>query len=159
MEFIVAIVFLGAAMLFIGFMRGISAGPSAAQKTAGANPAVVSETVIGRIRGDGSYQQEVVGESNYQKALSDIARRIGGSGPWEADAVLRIDNDNKYDDQAVAVHIGPKVVGYLSKKDARRYRKQLSDNGLEIGNYEVGAKIFGGTDGKSFGVWLDFEIV
>lgn len=73
----------------------------------------------------GPFSVDVVGESNYVEWLT----RIVGTAPhpqrganvvtW---AGLVLENDNPMDSQAVAVWIGLRPVGYLSREDARRYR-------------------------------------
>ncbi|MDD2663979.1 MAG: hypothetical protein PHD19_09480 [Dechloromonas sp.] len=154
MEFI-AFVVAGLIGLWLikAFMAAIDGSSKQTEKTT-----IRKEPLLGKIRGNGEFDQEVVGESNYQNAIDHAVSCTGKKhGPWETEAVLRLEDDNPYDEQAVAVHIGPKVVGYLSKKDARRYRKMLESNNLAAGNYIVDAKIFGGGE-KSYGVWLDIEI-
>lgn len=99
--------------------------------------------------GGGGYDLEVVGESHYQQAL----RKVAGSGEvrHECEAELVMEDDNAYDDQAVAVRIEGRKVGHLSRADARAYRKQVPA-GI-VGR--CGAVIIGGGKGRSLGVWLD----
>lgn len=154
MEFLVFAFIFAVVVFAISFMRGLYGTDREDEKQT-----IKHESVIGRIRASGEYAQEVVGESHYQTALEFFVESTGDEhGPWETDAVLRPENDNPYDNQAVAVFIGPKKVGHLSKESARRYRKLLASSNQAIGNYEVGAKVFGGRNGKSYGVWLDLDI-
>lgn len=71
----------------------------------------------------GDVPLEVVGESYRQDTLW---RLVGGRRPRpvreEIVAVLRPDDDNEYDANAVAVLIDDQLVGYLSRGDAARYR-------------------------------------
>lgn len=99
----------------------------------------------------GDYHQEVVGEASYQKAL----QRVAGKGEVRhcCSAVLHPENDNEYDAQAVRVTIDGLTVGYLSKTDARRYRR--SRGGVAV---QSPAMIVGGGRGRSLGVWLAFDI-
>lgn len=108
--------------------------------------------VAARLPGNGEYAFEIVGEASYQKAL----RAIAGAGKvrHECTAIIRLEDDNPYDNKAVRVDIDGRTVGYFAKADARRYRKQLAKHG-DI-DCECDALILGGGKGKpSLGVWLD----
>lgn len=68
----------------------------------------------------------VVGESNYQSAIS----RVCGSTPgtevrFECVAGLWPDPENRYDPNAVEVQINGMVVGHLSREDAVAYRPMI----------------------------------
>lgn len=77
--------------------------------------------------GDGSFPVNVVGESHYQKALSKICGGKTKRGhEFECTAYLILEDDNPRDDKAVKIMIEGKVVGYLSRTDARQYRKELT---------------------------------
>ncbi len=111
--------------------------------------------------GPGEYEFDIVGESNYQKALSKIA---GGKTPdgaeHYADALIVMEDDNPYDKKAVRVDIDDKTVGYFSKEDARSYRRQMKKLGQEDAEATCRAVIVGGwnrgrKDTGSFGVKLD----
>lgn len=69
------------------------------------------------------YETEVVGESNYQTNIESFC--AGGSNV-ELTADLILENDNPHDPKAVRIVIGGKTVGYLSRQDARTYRKMLT---------------------------------
>lgn len=75
------------------------------------------------IAGDGKYRLEVVGESNYQKALAKIC---GGQSEDGANlfvlAELVPEPDNPHDPRAVRVDIRGLTVGYLPRESAARYR-------------------------------------
>jgi hypothetical protein len=89
-----------------------------------------------------------VGESHYQVALQRIAK--SGRVCW---ATLVPEPDNPFDALAVMVRIDGETVGYLERRDARRYQKRLLLLPTPI---EVPAKLIGGTSDKpSFGVLLD----
>jgi hypothetical protein len=59
---------------------------------------------------------EVVGESNYQKALSEILGPHTRAGyDEELGAVIELEPSNPYDSNAVAVKIRGYLVGYLPR--------------------------------------------
>ncbi len=90
----------------------------------------------------------VVGESQYQPALQQIARRDRA-----CQATLIPESDNPFDVNAVVVKIENEVVGYLQRSHARKYRSRL----LALTQpFCCPAKLIGGTrDKPSFGVLLD----
>ena len=102
--------------------------------------------------GDGSFAVEVVGESHYQPALRAAAGK--GEVRHRCNAELVMDDDNRYDKQAVSVWVDGRQVGHLSRSDARAYRKKVELHGRDIVG-KCPAVIVGGGDGRSLGVWLD----
>ena len=75
----------------------------------------------------GNFEFEVVGESNYQNEIRSIVGDHGDeSPPGQYIAKLIPENDNKFDNLAVRVDINEMTVGYLSKEDARSFRRRLS---------------------------------
>lgn len=114
-----------------------------------------------RLSGPGTYSFEIVGESYYQDALS---RLCGGKTEEGAEhyttATLRLENENPYDDKAVAVEIEGLKVGHLSRHDARKYRKAIKRFGSGHETFVCDAVIAGGwrrsdDDEGHFGVRLD----
>lgn len=116
------------------------------------------------IEGDGHYDLEVVGESHYQRHLKVLSGHYSnGGGERELTAKLHYENTNPHDKKAIRVVINGGTVGYLSRKDARLFRKRIEKVGLEglviscnveiLGGKRVG--LFRKTD---FGVWLDLPI-
>lgn len=103
------------------------------------------------IGGDGSFNQEVVGEASYQGELRKIAGR--GEVRHECVAALMLEDDNPHDKNAVAIVVDAMTVGYLSRADAKRYRKKKAPadaHGI------CRALIVGGGKGKqNLGIWLD----
>ena len=103
---------------------------------------------------------EVVGESAYQAQLELICGgKSAQSAELEKTAILLMEDDNSYDDKAVAVMIGGLTVGYLSRADARGLRKAAARVNADITFVKCAAEIIGGwkndrTEG-SFGVRLD----
>ena len=106
------------------------------------------------IEGPGAFAVNVVGVSQYQRVL-EAAAEAG-----VIDAVLMREDDNAYDDQAVAVFIDGERAGYLSRADARRYRADLAAAGDATLSVRCKAKIVGGFETKTgerahFGLKLD----
>lgn len=69
------------------------------------------------------YETEIAGESNYQANIERYC--TPGTTNIELTADLVLENDNPHDKNAVRVDIGGRVVGYLSRSDAKLYRKML----------------------------------
>lgn len=101
----------------------------------------------------GSFNQEVVGEAAYQEALRSVAGR--GEVRHECRAVLATEDSNPHDSNAVAIFVDGKKVGYLSRSDAKRYRKKLAPTDA-FGTCP--AVIVGGGDQRHLGIWLDIRL-
>ena len=103
------------------------------------------------------FKTAIVGESNYKTALkkcyNDPKAFRKGHGVF-LDVTLKLENNNKYDDQAVAVVSKYGIIGYLPKDTARKYRKDCDE---QDGN-TVRAKVTT-SDPKSnlYGVWIDLR--
>lgn len=117
-------------------------------------------------KGDGF---DIVGESNYQGVIGDLA-----GGPDEdgvdcpCDLVLAPEPQNKFDPGAVVVRIDGERVGYIARGRTDALRAELARLGLEGRAVTVPGKITGGwidEDGEaaSFGVRMTirtpFEVV
>jgi hypothetical protein len=90
----------------------------------------------------------VVGESQYQSALQQIARR-----GRLCEATLIPEPENPFDANAVVVKIQGEVVGYLPRSHARRYQRRLV---TLTEPHRCPAKLIGGTrDKPSFVVLID----
>lgn len=63
---------------------------------------------------------DVMGESHYKRAIGKALGRLrdGEDREVEVDAALVPEPKNRYDPNAIAIHIGGEVVGYLSREDA-----------------------------------------
>jgi hypothetical protein len=118
-----------------------------------------------RLPGLGLFSLEAVGESNYQAALDRIC---GGRSFDGADllteATLVHEDTNPYDSQAVRVDISGKTVGYLSRKHARQFRREMAKAGNSGRDAVCAARVRGGwdrgsDDRGSFGVRLDIAIL
>ena len=71
--------------------------------------------------------QEVAGEHFNAPAIKRVVKRLGGgrAGERQLEAVLRPDPRNKFDRNAIGVHVLGELVGYLPKHDAARYQPTL----------------------------------
>jgi hypothetical protein len=124
----------------------------------------VGSSVQGRLPGPGTYAFDIVGESKYQDALEAICGgRSEDSADHFAEAILYLEDSNPYDNQAVRIDIDGQTVGYLSRENARAYRKQLKQLGHERLTCRCNAKVVGGwrrgqSDQGHFGVKLDLPV-
>ena len=68
------------------------------------------------------FDQEVVGESHYQKALTKIVgkQKDAEGAYWRGSAVIRHDRGNKHDKWAIEVTINGNRVGYLPSDPANK---------------------------------------
>lgn len=118
----------------------------------------------GSLPGPGTYSFDIVGESNYQKALEKICGgKARDSAEFKTEAVLILENSNPHDNNAVRVDIENMTVGYLSRSNAKLYRKELARLGHANLTCKCKAMIVGGwsrskSDQGNFGVKLDLPI-
>lgn len=110
-----------------------------------------------RYIGDGSFAENIVGESNYQAELESFVGRSEDGAEFMIDAWLVPEPDNRHDRKAIRVDIMGRTVGYIPR-DATSYYHA----GLKGGRGRCRAMIVGGWDrgsrGKgSFGVKLDVK--
>jgi hypothetical protein len=114
--------------------------------------------------GTGRFQVSVVGEASYRHTFQLIfGPRTADGIDQECDASLRLENSNPYDDQAVRVDIEGRVIGYLSRGDARRYRHWLSSQARATDMRICRALVRGGwargsEDTGDYGVYLDLPV-
>ena len=113
-----------------------------------------------RWKGNGRFDVEVVGESHYQRNLTQICGKRKEHGENRiVDATIWLEDNNPYDDKAVRVTIGNLNVGHLNRMAAPVYRLRLIRDGHPLGVGMCKAKIKGGwkrgKDVGSYGVWLD----
>jgi hypothetical protein len=114
------------------------------------------------IRGQSQYRIDVAGESFYDNSFKELVgeRTISGVR-MEVVARLELCDDNPHDKNAVRVTIKGYQVGYLSREDARAFRRLVRYGALaEHEEFECAARICGGWDrGEGdvghFGVRLD----
>ena len=102
--------------------------------------------------GSGEFSQEVVGESNYQPALRSIWDKCTEEG---LDAILLHEDTNPHDNKAVAILVDKKLGGYLSRKDARAFRRRCEKE--RVGGVSICKARVAGREGKDglIGIWLD----
>jgi len=116
----------------------------------------------------GNFNFAVVGESFYQKDLKVLAGEHKDSGcRVYGTAVLVPEDDNPHDNKAVAVYVKTaenqpgRQVGYLSRQDARSFRRRLGAKKLAGQRTLCDAVVVGGRLKKgicqSYGVWLDMK--
>ena len=112
---------------------------------------------------EGRFQLEVLGESRY----SDTIRALAGEhGEAAADAhhkaLLLADDNNPYEDKAVAVFLNNEMVGYLAPKDAMSFRTMLARQEISGQLTSTDAVIRGGQvyEGKrlAYSVLLDVNV-
>lgn len=114
--------------------------------------------------GPGTYEFDIVGEASYQDALSDICGgKKESSADLYVDAELYLEDENPHDSKAVCVSVEGKTVGYLSRKDARNFRKQVKEFEDQDPIFFCKAVIVGGwkkskRDQGNFGVRLDLPV-
>lgn len=116
------------------------------------------------LRGDGSLRLNIVGKSRYQDALETIC---GGRTEHGAEhivtAALLPEDDNPYDKHAVRIEIDGRTVGYLSRENARLYRKRMAaivKNGVPVycrAHRRGGWQRASGDQGH-FGVFLNVDL-
>jgi len=93
----------------------------------------------------GTCDFDVVGESSYQDALAAIAGPAPDDGHEAPVTVWLICQDqNPHDRNAVAVVVQEKIVGYLSRADAREYRKSLREETGSLPSAMTAGLIVGG---------------
>lgn len=100
-----------------------------------------------------TYALAIVGEASYQPALRSVVGR--GEVRHYCIANVSLEDNSPHDSMAVVVRIDGNTVGYLSRADARRYRRRISPS---IAPIDCPAIIVGGGRGRSLGVWLDIAI-
>lgn len=113
---------------------------------------------------DDRERTDVVGESNYQSALARLAKNRAPNERYNLEqAVLLLEDGNRFDPLAVAVYIDGRLVGYLSRADARRFRKLLVKRDLAGQRTACKALVRGGGVGRegqklNYGVQLLFDL-
>lgn len=110
----------------------------------------------------GRYMVEVMNESRYQPALKALAGAHGDNAAAARHvATLMPDDANAYENEAVAVFIEGRMVGYLSQKASLKFRELLRKKEAVGQLSTCDAEVRGGTlwQGKrlSYVVVLDVE--
>lgn len=111
----------------------------------------------------GQYDFEIVGESHYQMVLAALAD-VPDTPDQEktGTAILVPEDTNPHDNKAVRVTVQGLTVGYLSREDARSYRRRLAAKKLGMVPASCGILVTGGhqlRDGTraSYGAMLDIK--
>lgn len=122
-------------------------------------PAARGSAAIAKIRGNGRFDTEVVGESYYADSFEALyrAHRVGDrEDEWTGDAVLKLEADNPHDRNAVAVYLEGHKVGHLSRQMAQEFRQALVRDGLTgRDEYAVAARVYWGGEDRHHSVSLD----
>lgn len=122
-------------------------------------PAASDGSRFAKIRGDGRFATEVVGESFYAEAFEALyrAHRVGDrEDEWFGDALLRLESDNPHDSNAVGVYLEGCKVGHLNRQTAREFRQAIVRDGIAGRNeYAVAARVYWGGADRTHSVTLD----
>ena len=116
------------------------------------------------LKGPGAFEYKIVGEAKYQRALETICGGRTEEGiKKNVQAILIPESYKPQDKDAVRVSIQGHTVGYLSKVNARNYRKKMEAAGFPAKPAACSALIVGGWDyGRHdrghFGVKLDLPV-
>lgn len=111
------------------------------------------------LEGNGSFRTQVVGVAHRQRALEGLFGPRTPEGCDEtATAVLRSEDGNVHDPMAVRVEISGRHVGYLSRANARVFRKTFGNRTVHAPARITGGWDRGGGLAGYFGVRLDMEI-
>lgn len=115
-----------------------------------------------RLVGNGAYAVEIVGDGSYLASFEKICgRRTADCLNRKTHAHLTLEDDNRFDRQAVRVSIEGLTVGYLPRAAARELRHAAVGVGLGGATvFECAAHIRGAWDAGrrkqgNYGVWLD----
>lgn len=131
-------IFLGAFFaiaigLYMGLKDGSKQSPAVAQLTAAYVWPELDE-----------YEFDIVGEGSYQQALKAFRGDMDDPTPCVGTALIIPEDNNPYDDKAVKVTIQGLTIGYLSREDARSFRKRLAAMKLGAAVTSCGVQITGG---------------
>jgi hypothetical protein len=112
---------------------------------------------------DATFPLACVGESHYQASLEAVSGPRSEEGvDLEVEACVLLENTNPYDSEAVRVDVGGRTVGYLSRPDARAYRRALESVGVAEaltcrgcirGGWDRGQR-----DRGHYGIYLDLPL-
>ena len=122
------------------------------------------EQVVQISDGPGQYAVDVVGASYHQEELEEICGgRTEDSQRLETVAILVLEDDNKYDKNAILVTIEGHGVGHLDRETAKSFRQQMSKATPGVKKITCQAIIVGGWDRGDgdrghFGVKLNLPI-
>ncbi len=105
------------------------------------------------------FRQEIVGESNYQNNLKWAERTYGKY----VIANIYLENENKFDKNAVKIRINNQTIGYLPREDAIAFREKLGIYNFSGAVFQSTIEITGGgktSNGEDlmFGAMLDIAL-
>lgn len=111
------------------------------------------------VAGFGTFEVRVVGTAFHQQSLASICgdRRPDGH-LVKVMAVLKCEDTNHHDPQAVRVEIAGIRIGYLSRANARLFRRQFSRQEIHCDARISGGWDRGGNEAGHFGVRLDLRL-
>lgn len=151
-----------AVLLYAGYKLATRRTPTQTKPTRQRPAAVVQNSEPHHWPSLGEFGFSIVGESNYQAALSTIAGDHGKKkARVECIAELRPEDDNPHDDKAVEVCVEGRTVGYLARDEARKFRRRLGQKGLTGQPTRCAALVVGGGEWRGevrhYGVQLDLK--
>lgn len=113
--------------------------------------------VIPRIDGPGRFDVEVVGESHYRSNFEAVLGQLAYTEQeMVGDAMLRLDDANPHDPQAVGVWVQGRQLGHLSRTMARSFRQALQRDGFgQLREVAVGCRVYAGGAEGLFSVSVD----
>ncbi len=120
--------------------------------------------LVAHLAGPGLFTVDVVGEAHYQDQIeSVVGKRTEDGSDKVVQAALVLEDSNVHDPMAVRVDIEGVTCGYLSRANARAYRRALEKLGhgpligqcqaVVIGGWDRGAE-----DNGKYGVKLDLPV-
>jgi hypothetical protein len=108
--------------------------------------------------GNGSFQMELVGEGFYLKNIKSLLNIKKGDTVIDGfNIILKFDNHNDHDPNAVAATIQQKIVGYLPRDKAITHRRLIRSLGYNEAALRCKAKAFRAKGTKNWGIWLDYD--
>ena len=152
------------AVLFVALIIWLTIGKGFMEGLRGSGPTSLRPEDVFRWPPEGEYDFDIVGESNYQPALKALAGDHGEeSADKECTALIVPEDNNPHDGSAVRVDIDGSTVGYLSREDARRFRRRLGAKKMGKNPTCCAAMVVGGFRLKngllaSYGVKLDIKL-
>jgi hypothetical protein len=160
----ILIIVLALVTLYFLLKGGPKTAPAATGKPAGGSytPLPQGEPVH-HWTDEGRFQLEVLGESRYSDTIRALAGEHGeAAANVHHKALLLADDNNPYEDKAVAVFLNNEMVGYLAPKDAVAFRTMLARQEITGQLTSTDAVIRGGQvfEGKrlAYTVLLDVNV-
>ena len=124
------------------------------------NPPLESKAVKTRSFNTRDFSLGIVGESHYQKALTNAKRSVKDQKSVAyINTVLSLEPENQYDPNAIMVTTEQlETIGYLSRDDAKLYREAFELWASRGRSIRCQAKLVGGEGRKkNIGAWLNID--